>query len=72
MTHAARCARCDRVRELAGRVFRGGGRLCADCLPSCEAALSGWLAMTVGAHDDVTTEWRTHARERTVSISSRG
>ena len=72
MTHNARCARCDRVRELAGRVFRGGGRLCADCLPSCEAALTGWLAMTVGAHDDLTTERKAHVRERIVSVSSHG
>ncbi len=52
----ARCARCDRAGELAGRIFRGGGRLCADCLPRCEAALAGWLAMTAGAHDDLSAQ----------------
>lgn len=73
MSHGARCARCDRVRVLAGRVFRGGGRLCADCLPSCEAALAGWLAMTAGAHDDLGAEvGGTRARERIVSVSSHG
>lgn len=73
MSNDARCARCDRARELAGRVFRGGGRLCADCLPRCEAALAGWLAMTVGAHDDLSTEvGETRARERIVSVSSHG
>lgn len=73
MTHTARCARCDRVRNLAGRVFRGGGHLCADCLPSCEAALTGWLAMTVGAHDDLNTEGDgARARARIVSAPSHG
>lgn len=73
MSDDARCARCDRVREVAGRVFRGGGRLCAECLPSCEAALDGWLAMTAGAHDDLSTGVSgTRARGRIVSVSSHG
>jgi len=73
MTHDARCARCDRVREVAGRVFQGGGRLCTDCLPNCEAALAGWLAMTAGAHDDLSAEaGGARARERIVSVSSHG
>jgi hypothetical protein len=49
----AECARCGRVRELSRRAVRRRRRLCHDCLPRCEAALADWLALTLGAHDDV-------------------
>jgi hypothetical protein len=44
-----------------GRIFEAGRNVCAECLPKIEDALTGWLTMTLGCHDD-TTRWADQKR----------
>jgi hypothetical protein len=50
--HSLSCRRCDRPVRLARRALDEGLRLCEECMPRFQLALSAWQARTAGARAD--------------------